>query len=313
MISSSDPLCSAKENKLRAVQDVTQDAMFWEAPTASGFLGLAISFTSMWFLHQTGPTTYILVVSFIKVPISLSGLVLFDVPLSLPNLFSIHFGKFICWCCLCQSQNVIIVFPSQSTTRCKISGPMVSPFTSLASGALTANPPFKGELKWVLTACAKVISENNLLTARWCMGVLRSMVSISGKPIQCLGGYMLEGFLARVAATGSIYKYLRSIEPESYDFVSYGEKGEAGLPNLDFNGRRPHVAEPDLSLSHALDKQDYPISLCYHLFIHYSDHKSGILESNRAFTQRASFLQNKIYSSNSQQLETRERLAKLLI
>ncbi|KAF3493659.1 hypothetical protein DY000_02055024 [Brassica cretica] len=34
------------------------------------------------------------VVSFIKVPISLSGLVLFDVPLSLPNLFSIHFGLF---------------------------------------------------------------------------------------------------------------------------------------------------------------------------------------------------------------------------
>ncbi|KAL0671010.1 hypothetical protein Bca4012_033714 [Brassica carinata] len=73
-------------------RDVTQDAMFWEAPTASGFLGLAISFTSMWFLYQTGPTT--LGVSFIKVPISLSGLVLFDVPLSLPNLFSIHFGLF---------------------------------------------------------------------------------------------------------------------------------------------------------------------------------------------------------------------------
>ncbi|CAN6808753.1 unnamed protein product, partial [Brassica oleracea] len=79
----------------------------------------------------------------------------------------------------------------------------------------------RGELKWVLAACAKVISENNLLMARWCMGVLRSMVSISGKPIQCLGRYMLEGFLARVAATGSIYKYLRSREPESYDFVSY--------------------------------------------------------------------------------------------
>ncbi|KAG2285817.1 hypothetical protein Bca52824_045421 [Brassica carinata] len=73
------------------IRDVTQDAMFWEAPTASGFLGLAISFTSMWFLYQTGPTTYSLGVSFIKVPISLSGLVLFDVPLSLPNLFSIHF------------------------------------------------------------------------------------------------------------------------------------------------------------------------------------------------------------------------------
>ncbi|KAH0854418.1 hypothetical protein HID58_064218 [Brassica napus] len=74
--------------------DVTKDAMFWVVATASGFLGLAISFTSMWFLHQTGPTTYSLVGSLNKVPISLSGLVLFNVPLSLPNLFSILFGLF---------------------------------------------------------------------------------------------------------------------------------------------------------------------------------------------------------------------------
>ncbi|KAH6774861.1 golgi nucleotide sugar transporter 1 [Perilla frutescens var. hirtella] len=31
---------------------------FWIVMTFSGFLGLAISFTSMWFLHQTGATTY---------------------------------------------------------------------------------------------------------------------------------------------------------------------------------------------------------------------------------------------------------------
>ena len=31
---------------------------FWFVVTLSGFLGLAISFTSMWFLHQTGATTY---------------------------------------------------------------------------------------------------------------------------------------------------------------------------------------------------------------------------------------------------------------
>ncbi|VVA90291.1 unnamed protein product [Arabis nemorensis] len=74
--------------------DVTKDAMFWVVATASGFLGLAISFTSMWFLHQTGPTTYSLVGSLNKVPISLAGLVLFNVPLSLPNLFSILFGLF---------------------------------------------------------------------------------------------------------------------------------------------------------------------------------------------------------------------------
>ncbi|XP_052165253.1 GDP-mannose transporter GONST1 isoform X1 [Oryza glaberrima] len=32
--------------------------MFWIVITASGVLGLAISFTSMWFLHQTSATTY---------------------------------------------------------------------------------------------------------------------------------------------------------------------------------------------------------------------------------------------------------------
>lgn len=31
---------------------------FWFVMTLSGLLGLAISFTSMWFLHQTGATTY---------------------------------------------------------------------------------------------------------------------------------------------------------------------------------------------------------------------------------------------------------------
>lgn len=34
------------------------DRGFWVICTISGLLGLAISFTSMWFLHQTSPTTY---------------------------------------------------------------------------------------------------------------------------------------------------------------------------------------------------------------------------------------------------------------
>uniref|UniRef100_A0A0A0LY81 Sugar phosphate transporter domain-containing protein n=1 Tax=Cucumis sativus TaxID=3659 RepID=A0A0A0LY81_CUCSA len=38
--------------------DVIKLPTFWVIATASGLLGLAISFTSMWFLHQTGPTTY---------------------------------------------------------------------------------------------------------------------------------------------------------------------------------------------------------------------------------------------------------------
>ncbi|KAA3456783.1 GDP-mannose transporter GONST2 isoform X2 [Gossypium australe] len=72
--------------------DVIKLPVFWVVATASGLLGLAISFTSMWFLHQTGPTTYSLVGSLNKVPISIAGLMLFKVPLSVPNMFSILFG-----------------------------------------------------------------------------------------------------------------------------------------------------------------------------------------------------------------------------
>ncbi|GJM97115.1 hypothetical protein PR202_ga14017 [Eleusine coracana subsp. coracana] len=60
----------------------------------SGLLGLAISFSSVWFLHQTGPTTYSLVGSLNKIPISVAGILLFDVPVSVENLCSIGFGLF---------------------------------------------------------------------------------------------------------------------------------------------------------------------------------------------------------------------------
>ncbi|KAJ0984098.1 hypothetical protein J5N97_002454 [Dioscorea zingiberensis] len=74
--------------------DVLRLPMFWVAATVSGLLGLAISFTSMWFLNQTGPTTYSLVGSLNKIPISIGGILLFKVPVSLANLFSILFGLF---------------------------------------------------------------------------------------------------------------------------------------------------------------------------------------------------------------------------
>ncbi|KAI5673778.1 hypothetical protein M9H77_14142 [Catharanthus roseus] len=65
---------------------------FWVVMTLSGFLGLAISFTSMWFLHQTGATTYSLVGSLNKIPLSIAGILLFHVPTSLENSASILFG-----------------------------------------------------------------------------------------------------------------------------------------------------------------------------------------------------------------------------
>ncbi|KAJ7541633.1 hypothetical protein O6H91_10G067900 [Diphasiastrum complanatum] len=68
--------------------------VFWAVATLSGLFGLAISFTSMWFLHQTSPTTYSLVGSLNKIPLSLAGIMLFRVPTSVPNLLSIFFGLF---------------------------------------------------------------------------------------------------------------------------------------------------------------------------------------------------------------------------
>ncbi|KAL2906818.1 GDP-mannose transporter GONST1 [Bienertia sinuspersici] len=65
---------------------------FWLVMTLSGFVGLAISFTSMWFLHQTGATTYSLVGSLNKIPLSIAGIFLFHVPTSLQNSTSILFG-----------------------------------------------------------------------------------------------------------------------------------------------------------------------------------------------------------------------------
>ncbi|CAL9130785.1 unnamed protein product [Musa textilis] len=66
--------------------------MFWLVITTSGFLGLAISFTSLWFLHQTGATTYSLVGSLNKIPLSVAGIILFKVPTSMENFMSILFG-----------------------------------------------------------------------------------------------------------------------------------------------------------------------------------------------------------------------------
>ncbi|XP_073098993.1 GDP-mannose transporter GONST1-like [Elaeis guineensis] len=66
--------------------------MFWLVMTSSGFLGFAISFTTMWFLHQTGATTYSLVGSLNKIPLSFAGIILFKVPITLENFFSILFG-----------------------------------------------------------------------------------------------------------------------------------------------------------------------------------------------------------------------------
>ncbi|OEL15636.1 GDP-mannose transporter GONST1, partial [Dichanthelium oligosanthes] len=72
--------------------DLLRMPEFWLVITGSGVLGLGISFTSMWFLHQTSATTYSLVGSLNKIPLSVAGIVLFNVRTSMQNSLSILFG-----------------------------------------------------------------------------------------------------------------------------------------------------------------------------------------------------------------------------
>lgn len=78
------------------------------------------------------------------------------------------------------------------------------------------------DVKRVLVACATAVAEEDQLFAQWLMDELRQMVSVSGDPIQRLGAYMLEGLVAKQAASGSsIYKALKSKEPASAELLSY--------------------------------------------------------------------------------------------
>ncbi|KAE8724227.1 Scarecrow-like transcription factor PAT1 [Hibiscus syriacus] len=53
-------------------------------------------------------------------------------------------------------------------------------------------------LKEVLVACGRALYDNDMSTVAGLMHVLEKMVSISGKPIQRLGAYVLEGLRARI-------------------------------------------------------------------------------------------------------------------
>ncbi|KAF3333575.1 GDP-mannose transporter GONST1 [Carex littledalei] len=82
--------------RMRVVANFKREAviipMFWFIATVSDLLGLAISFTSVWFLHQTSPTTYSLIGSLNKIHLFIADILLFKVPVSVPNLFNILLG-----------------------------------------------------------------------------------------------------------------------------------------------------------------------------------------------------------------------------
>ena len=86
--------------------------------------------------------------------------------------------------------------------------------------SLQGIPP--GNLKQLLIACAKALSENNMNEFDKLIGKARGAVSICGEPIQRLGAYMVEGLVARKEESGSnIYRALRCREPEGKDLLSF--------------------------------------------------------------------------------------------
>ncbi|PON55950.1 GRAS transcription factor [Trema orientale] len=82
--------------------------------------------------------------------------------------------------------------------------------------------PPPDNLKQLLIACAKSLAENDIETFDKLIEKARTIVSISGEPIQRLGAYMVEGMVARKEGSGTnIYRALRCREPESKDLLSY--------------------------------------------------------------------------------------------
>ncbi|KAK6157147.1 hypothetical protein DH2020_011395 [Rehmannia glutinosa] len=86
--------------------------------------------------------------------------------------------------------------------------------------ALQNVPP--NNLKQLLIACARALSENKLNEFEKLVEHARSAVSISGEPIQRLGAYLVEGLIARKESSGTnIYRTLKCNEPDSKDLLSY--------------------------------------------------------------------------------------------
>ncbi|XP_009788119.1 scarecrow-like protein 21 [Nicotiana tabacum] len=79
-----------------------------------------------------------------------------------------------------------------------------------------------GNLKPLLIACARALTENKLDDFGSLIAKARNAISITGDPIQRLGAYIVEGLVARKEASGTnIYRALRCKEPAGRDLLSY--------------------------------------------------------------------------------------------
>ncbi|XP_073135952.1 scarecrow-like protein 21 [Henckelia pumila] len=86
--------------------------------------------------------------------------------------------------------------------------------------ALQGFPP--NNLRQLLIACAKALSEHKLDEFEKLVLYAHSVVSVSGDPIQRLGAYMIEGLIARKELSGTnIYRSLKCDKPDGKDLLSY--------------------------------------------------------------------------------------------
>lgn len=77
-------------------------------------------------------------------------------------------------------------------------------------------------LKQLLIACARALAENKLDDFEILVAKARSVVSVTGDPIQRLGAYIVEGLVARKELSGTtIYRSLKCKEPAGKDLFSY--------------------------------------------------------------------------------------------
>lgn len=77
-------------------------------------------------------------------------------------------------------------------------------------------------LKQLLIACARALAETKLDDFQILVAKARSVVSVTGDPIQRLGAYIVEGLVARKELSGTtIYRSLRCKEPAGKDLFSY--------------------------------------------------------------------------------------------
>ncbi|OIW08293.1 hypothetical protein TanjilG_02969 [Lupinus angustifolius] len=90
-------------------------------------------------------------------------------------------------------------------------------------------------LKQLFLLCAIALSENNMIDFDQLIRKARSVVSISGEPIQRLGAYLAEGLVARKEASGSnIYRALNCKEPVGKDLLSHMQMLYEICPYLKF-------------------------------------------------------------------------------